>query len=92
MYCIAGERTNLRAGHSSAAVAHLYFHLRVPHLLRYLGCYFTFAACTPELYLLASSSSGWAGPAGGGGQDCRLEALACEVQETAARCACVYVK
>eukprot|EP00879_Flechtneria_rotunda_P016466 GHRR01017231.1.p1 GENE.GHRR01017231.1~~GHRR01017231.1.p1 ORF type:complete len:473 (+),score=171.06 GHRR01017231.1:1679-3097(+) len=74
---LQGERQNLRAGHPAAAAAHLYFHLRVPKLLRsYLLSYVTFSACSSSLYLLASSSSS---------PESSLEALASEVQATTAR-------
>lgn len=71
----AGDRTNMRAGHPSAAVGHLYFHMLVPSLRSYLSSYFRFAACSPELYQLATSSL-----------DSSLELLAAEVQQTTARC------
>lgn len=77
--CCAGERTNLRAGPASAATAHLYLNLAVPHLLgSYLPAYARFSVCSPQLYLLANSP-GVVGP------DSTLDALAAEVQATTAK-------
>lgn len=80
---LAGERTNLRAGHPSAATAHLYLHLSVPQLLgSYLRAYMRFTACSPALYLLALSAAA-GGPAAAA--DSSLESLAADVQATTAR-------